>query len=116
MKDLSLTFKALSDETRLRIMGLLLDGRELCVCDLIGGLDLPQSTISRHLAILRKAELVCDRRQGIWMFYTINRRNPAVGDPLWKMLAATLRSRPQATSDQEALKKFLAVKRTDACN
>jgi ArsR family transcriptional regulator len=71
MKTEAKIFKALADETRLRILSLLLDG-ELCVCELIAALELPQSTISRHLAYLRKSGLVKDRRQGVRMYYRFN--------------------------------------------
>ena len=63
MKTTAQFFKALSDETRLRILALLVCG-ELCVCDLMAVLDLPQSTVSRHLAYLRHAGLVEDRLAG----------------------------------------------------
>ena len=66
-----LIYKALADETRLRILGLLLSEGELCVCDIIASIRLPQSTISRHLAHLRKAGLVNDRRCGLWIYYSI---------------------------------------------
>jgi len=64
-------FKALSDETRLRCLALLGQG-ERCVCDLTGALDLPQPKISRHLAQLRGAGILLDRRQGQWVYYQIN--------------------------------------------
>jgi ArsR family transcriptional regulator len=62
--------KALGDETRLRILKLLLK-RELCVCELEAALDLPQSKVSRHLTILRSTSLVEDRREGLWIFYSL---------------------------------------------
>lgn len=68
-QELSL-FKALSDETRLRIV-VLLSEKELCVCQLMWALDLDQAKISRHLTILRNAGLVNDRRQGLWIFYSL---------------------------------------------
>lgn len=71
MKDSLLLYKSLSDETRLRIMALLLAEGELCVCDIIAALQLPQSTISRQLAILKKAGWVNDRRCGLWVHYSI---------------------------------------------
>jgi ArsR family transcriptional regulator len=71
MKNQATIFKALADETRLRILALLLDG-ELCVCEIIAALELPQSTISRHLAYLRKRGWVLDRRQGTWMYYRLD--------------------------------------------
>ncbi len=63
-------FKALADETRLRILALL--GRqELCVCQIVQTLDIGQSKASRHLAHLKNAGLVKDRRDGLWMHYSL---------------------------------------------
>ena len=70
-RELATVFRALSDETRLRILALLRDG-EVCVCHIQGGLQIPQPTISRHLAYLRKSGLVDARRDGIWMHYRLN--------------------------------------------
>ena len=61
-------FKAFSDETRLRILHLLQDG-ELCVNDLVEIIGVPQPTASRHLAYLRRAELVVARKTGQWIHY-----------------------------------------------
>jgi ArsR family transcriptional regulator, arsenate/arsenite/antimonite-responsive transcriptional repressor len=63
-------FKALSDQTRLRIIGLLRNG-EVCVCDMHGSLGLPQPTVSRHLAYLRNAGLVATRKEGLWVHYRL---------------------------------------------
>lgn len=63
-------FRALSDQTRLRILNLL-QGGELCVCHIVGVLDSPQPTVSRHLAYLRKAGLVVARKEGLWMHYRL---------------------------------------------
>ena len=71
MKNEAGIFKALADETRLHILLLLLDG-ELCVCESIAALELPQSTISRHLAYLTRTGWVGDRKQGVWMYYCLN--------------------------------------------
>jgi ArsR family transcriptional regulator len=70
MKDTAEIMKALSDETRLRILHLL-HGRELCVCDLVEGLGLSQAKVSRHLAVLRAAGLVVDERRSQWMYYRL---------------------------------------------
>jgi len=69
---LSETFKALSDETRLRIMTLLIQNEELCVCDFVGALRETQSKVSRHLRYLYHAGLVKDRRDGLWMHYRLS--------------------------------------------
>lgn len=66
-------FRALGDETRLRILALLAHG-ELCVCHLQDALELPQPTVSRQLAILRAAGLVEDRREGTWVYYRLLRQ------------------------------------------
>ena len=65
------TFKACADETRLRIL-FLLSERELCVCEIVAVLDMPQGKISRHLSVLRNADLVTDRRDGIWIYYALS--------------------------------------------
>ena len=71
-------FKALSDKTRLRILALL-GNNEVCVCHIHDSLGLPQPTVSRHLAYLRRAGLVDARRDGVWMHYRVARSlDPAV--------------------------------------
>jgi ArsR family transcriptional regulator len=64
-------FHALSDETRLSILERLRFG-ERCVCDLTDALDAAQSRLSFHLKVLKDAGLVTDRRDGRWMYYTLN--------------------------------------------
>ena len=64
-------FSALSDQTRLRIYMILTAG-ELCVCELTCALDMEQSRISHSLKILRDAGLICSRKIGKWMFYSVS--------------------------------------------
>src|SRR5687768_17907499 len=71
-------FRALGDKTRLRILALL-GNNEVCVCHIHDSLGLPQPTVSRHLAYLRRAGLVDVRRDGVWMHYQVARSlDPAV--------------------------------------
>jgi ArsR family transcriptional regulator, arsenate/arsenite/antimonite-responsive transcriptional repressor len=70
LQSLETLFAALADGTRLRILALLQAG-EICVCDIHGSLDLPQPTVSRHLAYLRKAGLVVGRKDGLWVHYRL---------------------------------------------
>ena len=63
-------FRAFADETRLRILSLLTRG-ELCVCDIVDALKIPQPKASRHLAYLRGAGLVRVRREGLWKHYSL---------------------------------------------
>ena len=71
MQDVLNTFKALSDDIRLRIVKLLEHG-ELCVCDIVAALDMIQPKVSFHLRILKEAELIKDRKQGKWIHYSID--------------------------------------------
>jgi ArsR family transcriptional regulator len=64
-------FHALADETRLRILDCLSDG-EQCVCDLTDKLDAAQSRLSFHLKTLKDAGLLTDRREGRWIYYSLN--------------------------------------------
>ena len=73
-------FKALADRTRLRILALL-GNNEVCVCHIHDSLGLPQPTVSRHLAYLRRSGLVKARRDGVWMHYRVSTSlDPAVQD------------------------------------
>lgn len=65
-------FSTLSNEIRLRCLMLLQLEGELCVCELTHALDLAQPMISRHLALLRETGMVSDRREGQWIYYSIN--------------------------------------------
>jgi ArsR family transcriptional regulator len=111
MKREAQIFKALGDETRLRIMALLIDGEELCVCDIMAALDIPQSTVSRHLSNLRNAGLVNDRRQGVWMNYRINSEEIEHATGLHNILAKMLTDLEQAVEDRHLLKQHLATKK-----
>lgn len=79
LTDLEQLFKALADQTRLRILGLLLTG-EVCVCHIHESLRISQPKASRHLAYLRRAGLVDTRRDGLWVHYRLaESSNPIVG-------------------------------------
>ena len=84
--DPTLLFKALSDLTRLRCLSLLVRHDELCVCELTHALALPQPKVSHHLAGLRKAGLVTDRKEGLWIYYSLN---PALASWVEEVLRTT---------------------------
>lgn len=79
-------FKCLGDETRARATLLIAEHGELCVCELTCALEDNQSKISRHLAQLRSAGLLLDRRQGQWVYY---RLNPDLPQWIQEVLGAT---------------------------
>jgi ArsR family transcriptional regulator len=80
-------FHALSDGTRLSILQHLRFG-ERCVCDLTGAMDAAQSRLSFHLKVLKDAGLVADRKDGRWMYYTLNTEALAEASELVDALAA----------------------------
>ncbi len=102
--------KALADSTRLRIAVLLLRG-ELCVCDLTEVLKLPQPTISRHMAKLKSAGIVSDRRAGKWIHYKLSDDQFVVeiAGPIAKQLHAI----EPYSSDRALLQSYLTRKKCD---
>ena len=97
MKEIVRLFKALSDETRLRILRLLLNG-ELCICELMEVLELPQSNVSRHMAYLKNAGLVDDRREAVWVYYSLI-------EPRNKVHACQMKCLAECFDDYEILKR-----------
>ncbi len=103
MKKIATLFKSLEDETRLRIMGLLLDVDELCVCHIMEVLQLPQSTISRHLSNLKNAGWLKDRRAGTWIHYSLDRDLNPIHKPIISALRSTLKENETARKDKMRL-------------
>lgn len=104
--------KCLADETRLRCLHLLMLGGEMCVCDFTEILALSQPKISRHLALLRQAGLVEDRRQGQWVYYKISENT--LPDWLSKLIRESISAfgnESQAQSDRD---KYLSRQASSA--
>jgi len=114
MNELAEGFKALADPTRLRLLNLLCDG-ELCVCDLMESLELPQSKVSRHLSYLKKEKWVTGRRKGKWMYYRLaTPRQPILVDVL-ETLKQHLGAYDISRQDLTRLRRHLEVKATTHC-
>lgn len=100
MMDTNILFTVLADTTRRQLLTHLLQHGESCVCELYATLDMSQPKVSRHLAILREAELVSTRRAGTWVHYRIN---PALPDwaqmTLTQMATAMALEVPDCSSD-----------------
>lgn len=108
-------FKALSDGTRLRLLLLLLNNGELCVCDLIESLKIPQSTASRHLALLRNAGLVDGERRGTWMYYRVV-EDQTLGSAILAALRQHCSEQKIASADQKRCLEFLSTKSGSPCH
>ena len=115
MRNITQLFKALSDPTRVRTIWLLQAGGELCVCDLMEVLDLPQSTVSRHLAYLRNAGLVNDQRKGVWMYYRLPDELPELLTGILSVMQSAAKDLKQASIDRKRLTEYLKTKRADVC-
>jgi ArsR family transcriptional regulator len=106
-------FKALGDETRLRILGLLSHG-ELCVCDIMEVLKLPQSTASRHLAYLKNSNWVYASRRGKWMYYQLA---ASISDKsVYNQIILSLAGVAEIQADHQSLMCHLEKKDQLSCN
>ena len=105
-------FKALSDPNRIRIMKLMLE-RELCLCEVREVLNLSNSTVSKHLSILRDAGLVLDSKNGKWVNFRINDRSDQ------QLVRSAIQMVKASFSDDETirhdLKKVHSVDRNKIC-
>jgi ArsR family transcriptional regulator len=110
MKAEARLFKSLADETRLKILWLLMGEKELCVCDIMGVLGITQSKASRHLRYLFNAGLVTDRREGLWMYYCISAAPGSREDKQFNLLREMLASLPEARTLREQLQQWLREK------
>ena len=97
-------FQALGDPTRLRILGLLLNG-EVCVCEIHDALRIPQPKASRHLAYLRRAGLVETRRDGLWIHYRLAESSDPVVRTVRQAVAHALGHLDGIHRDAERLQK-----------
>jgi len=107
-------FRAFSDRTRLRILNLLRPG-ELCVCDLVRVLDVPQPKVSRHLAYLRKAGLVTSRKEGFWAYYELASGENAFHRKLLECLACCFNDVPELARDSKMLSKCCEKTSAGSC-
>jgi ArsR family transcriptional regulator len=114
MKEAARFFKALSDESRLKMLWLLLNHRELCVCDIMAVLEITQSKASRHLAALRHLGIASDRRDGLWSYYSLRTGEDEIAKEHLKLLRATLAKRPDAKPLLDKLNTWLVAKKRGA--
>lgn len=103
--------KALAEESRLRILSLLLNG-EMCVCEIEGTLAMTQSNVSRHLSALRKSGILESYKQAQWVYYRISPAFQKEHSDLWEYLSDGLKRLPTYQTDQ---KSYQAYHDTDPC-
>ncbi len=104
MRDLVKTFKALSDETRLRMLNVLLE-RECCVCEVMQVLDISQTRASRNLGMLHDAGFLKMRKDGLWSHYSIDCESVKTYCPnLVDVVKMALEDNEEAALDRERLK------------
>ncbi len=109
MQDLIKTMKALSDETRLRMLKILLE-RECCVCEVMQALDISQSRASRNLGILQDAGFLKVRRDGVWIVYSVDwQTTNRYATSLAKLLRDSLISNEVLAQDKERLKNAVRI-------
>lgn len=108
MQELIKVFKAVSDETRMRMLHLLLEG-ELCVCEIMQALDISQTRASRNLGILRDAGLLSDRREGKWTHYSLNQEAAARYSALLELLRRRQGEDETIVADRTRLEKAVKM-------
>ena len=96
-------FAALSHDTRLRTLMLLVQHDELCVCELTHAIGVSQPHLSRHLAQLRELGVVADRRAGLWVYYRVNPSLPTWAHLVLKDIDAGLRTQKPFVDDVKGL-------------
>ena len=100
--DMELFFAALADRTRLRLINLM-GAEEVCVCFFVEVLKTNQPKISRHLAYLRRAGLVSDRKDGKWVHYRVAEPSEPNGARILREVLAWLKDDPEMRRDRERL-------------
>jgi ArsR family transcriptional regulator, arsenate/arsenite/antimonite-responsive transcriptional repressor len=114
LKETARFFKVLADEARLKMLWLLFNHRELCVCDIMAALEITQSKASRHLAALRNAGLATDRKEGLWSYYSLCPAGDKLAEAHLKLLRASLSKRADAKQLLAKLNAWLKVKQDGA--
>lgn len=108
LEDSTETLKAFADPVRLRLLNLLSDDREICVCHLHEALDLPQPTVSRHLAYLRKRGVLVARKEGLWVHYKLARSRSGLNRILLGCLGTCLGDAEVFRQDLERLDRAVS--------
>jgi len=106
-------FRVLANEDRLRIFYLIIHfGQRLCVCEIVDATGLPQYQVSKHLRLLREAELICGERQGRWTYYGLSSGERVEG--VARFLEQTIAS-DAFTAELDSLRQRLSLRQDGLC-
>lgn len=106
--------KAIADPNRVRIISIL-QGRELCVCQITKMLELAPSTVSKHISILRQASLIEDRKDGRWMYYRLPDKPNTLSKEVIALVKNSLINDDQVNNDNKLIKEILSVSKEELC-
>ena len=114
MKHFIEIFKAVSDETRLRIINLLLVSEEsICVCEIVDSLEEPQYNISRHLKLLKSVALINEKKEGRWKYFSLTKSRDLFITNLFQTISSI--EQPILIEDFERLKRRLKIRKEGKC-
>ena len=109
MREVTSVAKALGDPNRLRVLAALRD-REMCVCQIAELLELAPSTVSKHMSVLRQADLVDSRKDGRWVYYRrAGAGSPAAARSALRWVDASLQGDTSLQADEKRLRKILKI-------
>ncbi len=108
-------FQSLAEPTRLRVLNILRQAGEVCVCELVDALQVPQYNVSRHLHVLAQAGLLDDRRCGKWIYYRIAKDLKPYQRALLRALAELRDERQDFQQDEARASRRLKLRRDGAC-
>jgi ArsR family transcriptional regulator, arsenate/arsenite/antimonite-responsive transcriptional repressor len=107
--------QALADLTRLRLLNLLTQAREICVCELVDALVMPQYAVSRHLHVLAQAGYLEDRKSGRWVYYRIMPGLKPYQRTLLRAVTDLREESPVFREDEERASRRLSLRRAGVC-
>ena len=107
--------QAIADPTRVRILAALLRS-DLCVCELVDALEVSQSTLSSHLQVLRQTGMVITRKEGRWIYYSLDKRKAALMEAIFSLVHKDIRNDPRLIRDTQRIKGRLAIRENGRCS
>ena len=114
MRELTSFGQAIADPTRVRILAALQRG-ELCVCELADALEISQSTLSGHLQVLRQTDTVVTRKEGRWIYYSLDTRIAGLIEAIFSHIQPDIDSDPRLRRDSKRIERRLAIRENGRC-